>query len=56
MLRVDVVKLISETFKKIGKPVMSVDELLRTIENDTNVWSMYHIGATQLLNQCERPA
>ena len=56
LLRVDVVKMISDTFKAIGKPIMSVDELLATVKNDRNVWNLYWAGATQCLNQCEKPA
>lgn len=55
MLRVDVVKLIADTFKAVGQPVMPVDELLKTIENDNRIWSLYEKGYTQCLNQCERP-
>ena len=56
LLRVDVVKMIADTFAAIGQPVMPVNELLRTVENDQRVWELYWKGATQCLNQCERPA
>ena len=54
-LTVTVVKIISETFKAIGKPVMTVDELLKVTNGDDKVWSMYANGFVQGLNQCEQP-
>lgn len=54
-LRVDVVKIISESFKLAGLPVMSVDELLESVKNDKDVWDLYAKGFTMGLNQCERP-
>ena len=56
LLRVDVVKMIYDTFEAAGLPVMPVDELLRRIEGDKNVWDLYAKGYTQCLNQTERPA
>ena len=56
LLRVDVVKMISDTFAAIGKPVMPVNELLEKVKNDRKGWSLYWTGATQCLNQCERSA
>ena len=56
LLRVDVVKLIADGFKAIGKPVMPVDELLDKCQGDTKVWGLYWKGFTQCLNQCEKPA
>ena len=56
LLRVDVVKLIADTFKAAHLPVMPVDELLKTVEGDSNIWDLYAKGFTQCLNQCERPA
>ena len=53
-LRVDVVGIISETFKAIGKDVMSVDELLAEVKNDPAVWKLYWNGFTQGLNQIEK--
>ncbi len=55
-LRVDVVKIIAETYKLAGLPVMTVDELLAAIKNDQQVWDLYANGFTQGLNQCEREA
>ena len=56
MLRVDVVKVIADTFKAANLLVMSVDELLEAIKDDKAVWDLYANGITQGLNQCERPA
>lgn len=56
LLRVDVVKVIADSFKAAGLPVMSVDELLNAIKTDNAVWDLYANGWTQGLNQCERPA
>ena len=56
LLRVDVVKIIYDTFKMIGRPVMSVDELYQETMNDPDIWALYANGFTQGLNQCERPA
>jgi len=53
-LRVDVVKVISDTFKLIGQPVMSVDELLNAVKDDKEVWRLYSDGFTMGLNQVER--
>lgn len=53
-LRVDVVKVISDTFKLIGQPVMSVDELLDAVKDDKEVWRLYSDGFTMGLNQVER--
>jgi DNA polymerase III alpha subunit len=54
LLRVDVVKIIYETFRKAGLPVMSVNELVAATQNDKAVWNLYANGYTMGLNQCER--
>ena len=54
-LTVMVVKIISETFKTIGIPMMTVDELLDKCQDDKAVWDLYAKGFTQGLNQCEQP-
>lgn len=56
LLRVDVVKIIADTFKQAGLPVMTVDQLMEAIKDDPAVWDLYAKGFTQGLNQCERPA
>ena len=53
-LRVDVVKVISDTFNLAGLPVMSVDELLEAVKDDKEVWDLYANGFTMGLNQVER--
>lgn len=53
-LRVDVVGIISETFKLINRDVMNVDELLEAVKDDKKVWSLYSNGITQGLNQIEK--
>jgi len=53
-LRVDVVKIINNAFNLAGIPVMSVDELLKAVENDKEVWDLYAKGYTIGLNQVER--
>jgi len=54
LLRVTVVEIIAKTFKRINLPVMDVDELLKRVKNDSNVWNLYAKGYTQGLNQCEQ--
>jgi len=53
-LRVDVVKVISDTFALAGLQVMSVDELLESVKNDKEVWDLYAKRFTMGLNQVER--
>ena len=53
-LRVDVVKVISDTFALAGLPVMSVDELLEAVKDDKEVWDLYAKRFTMGLNQVER--
>ena len=55
LLRVDVVKVINETFSRVGMPVMTADELLDSVKDDPNVWALYANGWTMGLNQCEKP-
>ena len=53
-LMVDVVKIISETFKLAGLPVMTVDELDAAVKQEPEVWKLYANGITMGLNQVER--
>lgn len=53
-LRVDVVKIIANTFDMIGQPVMPVSELEEKLKNDPEVWKLYANGFTQGLNQVEK--
>ena len=55
LLRVTVVEIIAKTFKEIGIPVMTVDELLEKTKGDKEVWSLYAQRFVQGLNQCEQP-
>lgn len=55
MLRVDVVKIIHDTFKLAGQPVLSVDELVERTKNDKAVWDILADGYTMGCNQTERP-
>lgn len=55
-LLVDVVRIIYEAFKSIGREVPSVDELLKLTERDAKTWDMYAKGYTMGLNQVEKTA
>ena len=55
LLRVDVVKIINETFEAVGKPVLTADELVREVKDDPRIWDLYAKGFTLGLNQCEKP-
>ena len=50
-LVVSVWSLISKTFEKIGKPIMSIPELNKNL--DDKVWEMYEKGLTTTLNQTD---
>lgn len=50
-LFVTVWKLISETFNLVGKPIMTVQELLDSL--DDKVWDIYEKGLTCTLNQTD---
>lgn len=50
-LVVTVYKLISETFKMIGKPIITVKELLDSL--DDRVWKVFENGLTCTLNQVD---
>lgn len=54
MLRVDVVKIIADSFAMAGLPVMTVDELLKDIKDDQRIWDLYKNRFTMGLNQVER--
>lgn len=54
LLRVTVVKLIYNTFARVGIPCMNAEELLKAVENDEEVWKLYERGLTVGLNQCEQ--
>lgn len=55
LLRVDVVKLINDTFNAIGQDVLSADELVEAVKDDPEIWALYANGFTMGLNQMEKP-
>ena len=52
-LIVKVWKLIDETFKAIGTPIISAKKLLDNIRNDERVWDLFKNGITCTLNQVD---
>lgn len=52
-LIVKVWKLIDETFKLIGIPIISARELLDSIKDDDRVWDLFRDGITCTLNQVD---
>ena len=52
-LIVKVWKLIDETFKLIGIPIIPARELLAKIENDERIWDLFKNGITCTLNQVD---
>jgi DNA polymerase III alpha subunit len=55
LLRVDVVKIINETFESVSQPVLTADELVAAVKDDPRIWDLYAKGFTMGLNQCEKP-
>ena len=52
-LIVKVWKLIDETFKMIGKPIIPARELLASIKDDGRIWNLFKEGLTSTLNQVD---
>ena len=52
-LKVTVWKLISETFKEIGKPIIPARQLLKEIKDDDRIWKLIADGITCTLNQID---
>lgn len=52
-LIVKVWKLIDETFKEVGNPIIPANELLDSIKNDQRVWDLFKNGITCTLNQVD---
>ena len=52
-LIVKVWKLIDETFKEIGMPIIPANKLLSEIKNDERVWDLFRNGITCTLNQVD---
>ena len=53
-LIVKVWKLIDETFKEIGKPIIPANQLLNEIKNDQKIWDLFKNGITCTLNQVDK--
>lgn len=53
-LIVDSIGLTYDIYKEIGIEPLSVNELLKTIENDKETWDIYTNGYTMCVNQCEQ--
>ena len=54
LLMVDVVSVINDTFKMIGRETPSVDELKAWVEANPQVWDLFARGFTLGMNQTER--
>ena len=54
LLRVSVVKFINDTFKAIGRPVPTSDELIQYVTDNEDVWKIYENGYTFGVNQVEQ--
>lgn len=54
LLKVDVVKVNAEAYKRIGIEQPTVPELLALTSDDKDTWSMYLKGLTMGLNQAEK--
>lgn len=54
LLKVDVVLLINNLYKRIGIKHHSVNELTELVKNDDKVWEIYSKGLTIGINQCEK--
>ena len=52
-LIVTVWKLIDETFKEIGIPIIPAHQLLNEIKNDQRIWDLFKNGITCTLNQVD---
>lgn len=55
LLTVDVVNVNARAWKRIGKPMPSVKELMELTKADKKTWQMYSKGYTVGLNQVEKP-
>lgn len=54
LLKVDVVLLINNLYKRIGIKHHTVNELTELVKNDEKVWNIYSSGLTIGINQCEK--
>lgn len=55
LLKVTVWLTINKIFNLINKPVYSVREMTKIVENDEKTWKIYENGYTLGINQCESP-
>ena len=53
-LIVDSIGLTYDIYKEIGIEPLSVNQLLKEIENNDKVWDIYAKGYTMCINQCEQ--
>lgn len=53
-LIVDVVSIIYKLYNSIGMKVPSTTELRKMVQDDSDTWKLYEIGASCCLNQCEK--
>ncbi len=53
-LFVDVVRTTDQIYKRLGIKPLSIDELLKRIENNEKVWDIYGKGLTLCVNQLEK--
>lgn len=56
LLKVEVLHIISEVYKKINIPIHTTNQLTNIVENDDKVWDIYKNGLTICVNQCESEA
>lgn len=56
LLKVEVIHIISQVYKKINIPIHTTNELSKIIENNEKVWDIYKKGLTVCINQCESEA
>lgn len=54
-LIVDSIGLTYDIYKEIGIKPYTVNELMKKIDGDKNVWDIYANGYTMCVNQCEQP-
>ena len=54
LLKVDIVKIIRDTYKLVGKEVPSSTDLLKEVDQHPEVWKLFEKGYTLGLNQTER--
>lgn len=53
LLQVNVWSLIPKIFERAGVPILTIDELIKTTENDQDTWNIYQNGICCNVNQFE---